>query len=516
MSTNPSQIRAGLEPYEPTLTRREITHLLRRATFGADPERVNNLLGRTAPEIVNELVLTASDYTINPLPPKPSWADEAKPNRRDTPSDIVREYNENNIVWLSELGQEMISLFRNGGLRERLTLFWHNHFVTEIEVYELAVYAYRYLDMIRANCIGNFKEFVRAIGLTPAMLIYLNGDTNEKSSPNENYARELLELFTMSPKDRFGNDNYTQQDIEEIARALTGWFVNEEAIAPELFHKEFDEGSKTFLGRTGAFDYNDVVDVIFEERPFQIAEFICTNIYREFVFDEPDLDIVQGMVDIFLDNDFQIEPVVSTLLSSAHFFETRFFGAQIKSPANVIVGMLLETSFDPGANTLAYLVSQFEDMEQVLLDPPDVSGWRGYRSWLSTSTLPIRWAFADELLFTGRNGMPVDLKPMAGALPSEEGLLEAFSLPIVLAEHLIPVPLKDLDLPDVDEAFSGDLSAFPIPQEILDGPTYQINLAKVFLGDVPWYEWSLEDDGANGVLLEYLQFLMQLPEFQLT
>ncbi len=516
MLTNQAKVQAGLEPYTSSLSRREVVHALRRASFGADPEMVNAFVGRTASDLVDELLDFATNTNLNPLPPKPAWADSPKPDRKDTPSDIVREYNENNRFWLDELAIEMITQFRIGGLRERMTLFWHNHFVTEVEVYELAVYAYRYLNIIRTNAMGDFKQMVREMGLTPAMLIYLNGNTNEKSSPNENYARELLELFTMSPNDRTGKANYSQQDVQEIARALTGWFVNEAGITAELFEKEFDEGQKTFLNRTGAFNYDDVVDVIFEARAQQTAYFICSKLYKEFVYEEIDDDIVQELAGVFVQNNFQIAPVLEVLLKSAHFYDPQFIGAKIKSPAELIAGMLIETGFAPGQGTLSELRVEFENLEQVLLDPPDVSGWPGYRAWLSTNTLPTRWALADSVLFTGRNNQPIDLTAMASLLPDSDGILSAFTLPLAIAEFLLPVRLAELDISRVDDEFSGDLIANPIPIEILNGPTYAISLAKLFLGDVPWYEWSLDEDGANGRLLSYVQYLMQLPEYQLT
>ena len=516
MSTNLPQIQAGLEPYTSSLTRREVAHLLRRTSFGADPETVNAFVGRTAEDLVDSLIQHATDTNANPLPPRPPWADSPQPDRKITPSDEVRLYNENNRIWLDDLSKEMITLFQTGGLRERMTLFWHNHFVTEVEVYGLAVYAYRYLNIIRANGLGNFKTFVKDMTLTPAMLIYLNGDTNEKSSPNENFARELLELFTMSPVDHLGNQNYTQTDIEEIARALTGWFVNIEAIAPELFSKEFDEGVKTFLGRTGAFNHEDVVDVIFEERTQQVAYFICSKLYQAFVYEEPDVTFVLELAGVFQENNFEIEPVLSALFKSAHFFDRQVIGAKIKSPADLVAGMLKETGLQPAGSTLDVMVVQFQDMEQILLDPPDVSGWHGYRSWLSTNTLPTRWSVSDYLLYSGNNNQPIDLTTIAAMLPEADGFLSAFKLPLSLAEHFLAVPLNELDISEVDEEFSGDLIANPIPPEILEEPAYAIKLAKLFLGDVPWYEWSLEESGANAVLLNYVQYLSQLPEFQLT
>ncbi len=490
--------------------------MLRRASFGADPATVNANVGRTAAEIVDELISFATDTNANPLPQEPSWANESQPSRKDEPSEVVRAYNENNLDWLDELTSQMLSLFRSGGLRERMALFWHNHFVTELEVYELGVYAYRYLKIIRTHALGDFKAFVKEIGLTPAMLVYLNGDTNEKSSPNENYARELLELFTMSPSDSYGNQNYSQTDVEEVARALTGWFVNRDTIAAELFSKEYDEGQKVIMGRTGSFDYNGVNDVIFDERPFQIAEFICTKLYREFIYEEPDVEVVRELAEVFRENNFQIAPVLRVLLGSTHFFEPQFIGAKIKSPAELIAGSLIETDLRPSDDILLAMTVYSKDLDQEILDPPDVSGWPGQRAWISTNSLPARWSYADFLLFSGRNNQPLDLTGIAALLPDADDPLAAFKLPLSIASHFLAVPLDELDIASIDDPFSGDLVAFPIPQEIQDGPAFQRDLAKLFLGDVPWYEWSLAEDGANGVLLNYVQFLMQLPEFQLT
>ncbi|MEM8488559.1 MAG: DUF1800 domain-containing protein, partial [Bacteroidota bacterium] len=441
MSTKPVQVKPGLEPYVPALSRREVAHLLRRASFGADPETVNTYAGQTAAAVVDDLLTFATDSNANPLPAEPSWANQPQPDRSVEPSEVVRAYNQNNVLWLAELSTQMLELFRSGGLRERMTLFWHNHFVTELEVYELGVYAYRYLRIIRNNALGDFKAFVKEMGLTPAMLIYLNGNTNEKNSPNENYARELLELFTMGPVDSYGNENYSQTDVEEVARALTGWFVNRDTIAAELFNKEFDEGQKVIMGRTGDFDYEGVNDVLFNERPFQIAEFICAQLYREFVYDEPDLEIVRELATIFRESNFQIAPVLRTLLGSSHFFETQFIGAKIKSPADLIAGALLETGLVPSEDILTFMADLSKGLDQEMLDPPDVSGWPGHRAWISTNSLPARWSFADFLLYNGRNNQSIDLTSIAALLPDADDAQAAFKLPLSIAEHFLAVPL---------------------------------------------------------------------------
>ena len=505
---------AGLEPYTPALDRRHLAHLLRRATFGAGRPDLDAYAGQTASQVVDALLQEAT--TTLPDPVKPPWVDIPMPDRKVDPPEEIKEFNMLNRDWLFEYRVDWVNWFQRGGLRERMTLFWHNHFVTGASVYDLAALAYRYVSLLRSHAFGNFKDFVYDIGLTPAMLIYLNGDLNDKDAPNENYARELLELFTMSPEDKDGNPNYTQTDIQEIARALTGWTVNFETYEPEFNDRNYDNGVKTFFGRSGSFGYDDVVEIVFEQRSEQIAYFICENIYREFVYDTPDRSIVEGLASIFLANNFEIQPVIGTLLKSAHFFEDRFIGAKVKSPMELLVGFMKEVSYEPPTETFEYCYSVGADMDQDVLDPPDVSGWAGHRTWLSTNTLPVRWSALEYLIYTARNGQPLDLVGLAEQFPEASDPLAAFKLPVALAEHFLAVPLADMNIGEISDEFDGDLTSFPIPDEVLNGPDYARTLAKIFLGGIPWYEWSLQESGANNVLLSYLQYLTVFPEFQLT
>jgi hypothetical protein len=356
---------------------------------------------------------------------------------------------------------------------------------------------------------------VREIGLTPAMLVYLNGNFNVKTAPNENFARELLELFTMSPKDRAGDDNYTQADIEEIARALTGWIVDYYTNTSQFVPGRFDESEKTFFGRTGAFGYDDVIDIVFEERGAQAAYFICSELYREFVYDAPAPDLVQEMADLFVANDFELAPVIGALLKSAHFFDEQVIGARIKSPVELITGALLDVGFEPVPEAFGLFIRGADVLEQILLNPPNVAGWPGHRFWVSTSTLPFRWIVTDYLLYSGDDNQPLDLIPFARSVPASGEPDAAFRLPLALAKRLLSVPLETLDFGDIDIPFGGDLISNPIPEAVLNGPSHEALLARVFLAGVPWYEWALEEAGANILLLNYARFLAQLPEFQL-
>jgi hypothetical protein len=150
-----------------------------------------------------------------------------------------------------------------------------------------------------------------------------------------------------------------------------------------------------------------------------------------------------------------------------------------------------------------------------VLDPPDVSGWPGHRAWLSTNTLPLRWSTTDTILFAGRSMQPIDVKALAARFPEASDPLAAFRLPVALAQHLLAVPLVDLQLEDIDDPFDGDLVDHPIPGEILSGPAYVRTLAKWFLNGVPWYEWALQESGSNALLLNYFQVITQMPEYNL-
>ena len=510
----PLRVAAVLEPYEGPLDDARARHLLRRTEFGAPVDRVDAFTGMPAGEAVDALVDAALDTVMTPHPPKPAWADEPLPGINAS-EDEINTFIQNNVMWLGELQDEWFTLFTEVGLRERMTLFWHNHFVTQYDDYFLAMHAYRYLKLLREYAFGNFKAFVRAVGIDPAMLEYLDGNTNRQGEPNENYARELLELFTMGPEDKNGTPNYTQEDIEELARALTGWVIDYVKHEGVFIESRFDAGEKTIFGRTGAFGYDEAIDLIFEERSEQIAYFVANKLYRAFVYAVPDPVIVEGLADALLAQDFEIEPVVRLLLKSAHFFDERVVGARIASPVELLAGMprAVGRSLDADQTTLLRFVTAF--LGQDLLNPPNVAGWPGYRSWISTTSLPIRWLVSDFILFGEGGQQLTDLVSVAAQFDVASDPLAAFKLPVALAEYLLPVPLEHLDIGTVADEFGGDLINFPIPAEVQNGPARHRDLAKIFLAGVPWYEWSLESELAPVLLALYARFLTQLPEFHL-
>ena len=355
-----------------------------------------------------------------------------------------------------------------GGLREKLTLFWHDHVVTERDAYFLTIMTFQYVSLLRAHALGDFREFVIQVGIDPAMLVYLNGRLSTSHEPNENYARELLELFTMGQFDAEGQANYPQADIGELPRALTGWQVDYATFVTRYSYSRGDGTEKEIFGRRGKFDYRGVHDLIFEERSRQIADFLARKLYREFVYVTPNDEVVTALADILLAGGFEITPAVEAILSSQHFCGDEVIGSQVKSPVALFIGMLKELGHvAPSQDGLNCIGAGLRNLDQRLLDPPNVAGWPGHRTWISTSSLPARWSELEFLVRGGIAGYAYNLVPLAREILDSEAPLVAVMAPVRLAEHSISAPLSELSL-DPPEAFAGDLESHPIPVEIME------------------------------------------------
>ncbi|GAB5519578.1 MAG: hypothetical protein RhofKO_18290 [Rhodothermales bacterium] len=508
----PLQTKGGLEPYAMPLDRYTARHLLRRVQHGAPFQQVEALVGQSASVVVDALI---DEALALGLPTLPEWHNEAPPRWQDDPDGVIA-YFERNFQWFSDWMPVVHQDYFNGGLRERLTLFWHDHFATQYDVVEMTVYMRRYIDLLRTHALGNFKDFVHAMGIDAAMLIFLDGTLNTRIAPNENYARELLELFTMGIHGPDGSPNYTEADIVELARALTGWRVNDYDLTVNFTRAFHDRGEKTVLGRTEPFDYDTVIEWIFETRANEIAHFICGKLYRAFVYDAPNRDVVNGLAEVFLANNFEIAPVLRTLLSSAHFFEAAQMGARIKSPFDHVFGFLKETETPTTENSFLMAYYSTAVAGQMLFEPPNVAGWPGHRAWLSTATLPTRWDITDFILWGFDSVEPIDFTDLAARLVDRTDPEVAFRIPIALAQFFLTTPLEEIDFETVDNPFNGDLVANPLPDFVVHGPPYIATLAKRFLFGVPWYEWHLGHDQAPLFLRLFVSYLCSRPEFQLT
>ncbi|MBX2821723.1 MAG: DUF1800 domain-containing protein [Rhodothermaceae bacterium] len=512
--TSPTvQLTSGLAPYEPALTFEDTQHLLRRAQFGSTVDRAQLHVGKTASDLVDELIDAALSA---PLPEPPHWHNAYLPEDGQS-EEVFDAYFRNNNQWGNQYATDWFKAIYFDGLRERMALFWHDHFVTERETYFFAPMMYQYATLLRSRALGNFKDFVLAITLNPAMLVYLNGNQNVRQEPNENYARELLELFTMGQYDAQGNANYTQFDIIEFSRALTGYYVDYRDFSTQWGQNRYDGGQKVLFGETGQFNTQKAINHIFETRAEQVAAFICRKLYVEFVHNVPDEAFIQELAQVFINNDFEIAPVMRALLKSERFFDGALRGARIKSPVAMLVNMLHQINFEletPEPYEALYWKSS--DLGQRLFQPPNVAGWKGYRNWITTATLPSRWELIEQLLQGDLTGYITSIVPIARALIDTEDPHHVFKLPVAIAQHFMAVPVDNLgfEAPTVD--FNGDLVTYPIPEDVMNGPAYVRDLAKIFLAGKPWYEWRLNTPGIIFLLLDYVQFLVELPEYQLT
>ncbi|MDB5203250.1 MAG: hypothetical protein JWQ27_2659 [Ferruginibacter sp.] len=275
-----------------------------------------------------------------------------------------------NIIWLDEM------INSEAQLREKMSLFWHGHFACRVIN---SFFQQELLHIIRTNALGNFAELLKAVSKSPSMLQFLNNQQNKKSHPNENFAREVMELFTM------GRGNYSENDVKEAARAFTGWSYN---IQGEFIFRrqQHDAGSKTFLGKTGNFDGDDILNMLLDQP--QTAQFIVKKIYRYFVNDTPDEIRVKSLAKSFQEKGYNITSLLEEIYTSDWFYTEKNIGTKIKSPVELLAGIrrFLPLKLD---NDNAQLLFQ-KVLGQILFYPPNVAGWAGGKSWIDSSTLMVR------------------------------------------------------------------------------------------------------------------------------
>lgn len=275
-----------------------------------------------------------------------------------------------NILWL----QEMVN--SEAQLREKMSLFWHGHFACRVIN---SFFQQELLHIIRTNALGNFGNMLKEVSKSPSMLQFLNNQQNKKGKPNENFAREVMELFTM------GRGNYTENDIKEAARAFTGWGFNLQGEF--VFRKnQHDTETKTILGKTGNFDGDDVLNILLEQP--QTAVFITQKLYKYFVNETVDDKNLQWLSQRFYDNKYDIKKLLEDIYTSDWFYTQKNIGNKIKSPVELLAGIrrLLPLELD---NDQSQLLFQ-KILGQILFYPPNVAGWPGGRTWIDSSTLMVR------------------------------------------------------------------------------------------------------------------------------
>lgn len=424
----------GLNPYTGPFTQTELQHLLKRTLFGASKSDLDYFAGKALPVVLSELLNPAA---VIPPPPIKEYTTSTTATTPDTAiavgSTWVGDLNNDGTVqsqrrasfkkwWMG------LMINQDRSVLEKMTLFWHNHFATETNDVSNAQYVYRHHQLLRSNALGNFKTLTRAVTVDSAMLVYLNGQLNTRTAPDENYGRELQELFCCGK----GPDSlYTEADVKAAARVLTGWRNNNTTMTAYFDSTRHDTNPKAFssfynntviAGRTGAtagdIELDELLTMIFNVQ--EVAKYVCRRIYRWFVYYDIDAsvetNIITPLANIFRTNNYEIKPVLQALLQSEHFFDVLSRGCQIKSPVDLVVGMCREfpMAFPPASDYITnyahwnYMVTWVSNMQQNIGDPPDVSGWKAYyqepqfyQIWINSDTLPKRNQFTDTMIVTG-------------------------------------------------------------------------------------------------------------------
>jgi uncharacterized protein (DUF1800 family) len=529
----PFRTQSGLNPYSGTWSRNEVQHLLKRTMFGSTKADIDYFASRTVDQAVDELL---NPIAALPAPPLNDYS-------ADTPDAAVAAGTTwiNNISTNDEVNAARrdsfkkwwagVMLSQDRSIREKLTLFWADHFGTETNTIGVANFVYGHNNLLRTNCLGNFKTLVKNVTIDPGMLIYLNGYLNAASAPDENYGRELMELFTLGKGPAVA---YTEDDVRKAARVLTGWRIN--AAGQTIFNgaqhdatnKQFSSyfGSTTVTGQAGAngaLETDDLITMIFSKD--EVSKYICRSIYRWFVYYTLDAgaetNVIEPLAAIFRSSNYDIKAVLSALFKSEHFFDVLNQGCLIKSPVDQVIGCMREFKvvFPPVATEYAdsygmwdYIKNWLSVMGQNIGDPPNVSGWPAYYQepsfhelWINHDTLPKRNQFTDIIILNGytRMGKKIMIDSIAFTQtlsnPGDPNILLADALAI-----LYRVPLSDAVKQNLKQTIllSGQVQDY-----------YWTNAWNAYLADPT--NMSTTAIVANRLKTLY-QYLMNLSEYQLS
>ncbi len=435
-----AKLPADLLPFEPTardpFDATKAAHLLSRAGFGPAPGEAEKLaaLGptRAVASVLDFPSARAEELSKTDVPNLagieglPKTFEERRrlyeglsPQERQ---DLNARMNAANREAIFATASWWITRMVSGPYpaHEKLTFFWHGHFTTSARDERSAWLMWNQNETLRQHAAGQFGDFVKAISRDPAMIDYLNNQQNRKGRPNENYARELMELFTL------GIGNYTENDIKEAARAFTGWHHDGELF---LFRRSLhDTEPKTVFGKRGTFGGDEVIDIILDHPA--CAPYIASRLWSHFVYDPPEPDIAQALGAVLRENNYHIRPLLRTIFSSKRFYSSQAIGTQIKSPVQLVTSTL--RALDVPVPRRAQLSGAFDAMGQVPFYPPNVKGWPGGRSWINTSTLFVR---VNTAVLLARQLKPNQLNP--------EGLREGRDIVDYWVARLIHRPIDE-------------------------------------------------------------------------
>jgi len=360
-------------------------HLMWRTGFGPKAEDVRQLSAISQKALLKS-VLKASSQSPNYINVASEelkgmmmdMTDAGKTKKKDLSEDdrkFLRKQSDKdirklNLAWLSEM------VNTNAQLNEKMSLFWHGHFASRNNN---IFYQQMLLDAIRRNALGNFADLLREVSKSATMINFLNNNQNKKNHPNENFAREVMELFTI------GRGNYTEQDVKEAARAFTGWGTNLQGEF-EFRKQQHDDGSKTILGKTGNFDGDDVLNILLQQK--ETAHLISKKIYRFFVNDTVDEQKAAWLGNKFYQSNYDIKSLMEDIFTSDWFYDPKNIGAKIKSPIELIAGIRRMLPMKIENEDVQLLIQSL--LGQVLFNPPNVAGWPGGTNWIDSSSLMFR------------------------------------------------------------------------------------------------------------------------------
>ncbi len=438
---------AGLAPYTGAWTVNEVTHLLKRTMFGAKKTDVDHFLTLTPGAAVDELL----NNIVAPSPPLRDYGllqDDDGTLYDDLGVVIGQTWiNDPNLASAVEIRGQINSrrkdslkkwwagliINQDRSIQEKMVLFWHHHFSVQESEIDNVQFLYRHHALLRSNVLGNFKILVREVTIDPAMLVHLNGYLNSRQAPDENYARELQELFAIGK----GNDSqYTENDVIAAARVLTGWRINSLPLSSYLDAGAHDTGSKTFSAFynnttiSGSTDPDQELDALMDMLfgTTEAARFICRKLYKWFVYyeidDTTETEVIIPMADVLRSNNYEIKPALEVLFKSEHFYDVLNQACYIKNPFDMIVGTMREfnvpfppyTNYTTGYPLFFSIYQNAAEMQQQLFQPPDVSGWPSYYQepmhyelWVNSNSLPKRADFTDALV----NDSVIDVRAFA-------------------------------------------------------------------------------------------------------
>jgi hypothetical protein len=497
MKTTELRLKSGtlsLNPFVTTFDFAKAKHLLNRCMFGARYSEINFLVGKSASDVLDFLMQDPAQPQPPPLGVKDTDEEVAVGTtwintKYNGSYRSARLYSYNNW-WIGRLINQNVSLI------EKMTLFWHNHFVIETDTVSNTNYNYHYNKLITDQALGNFKTLSEEMTVNVGMLQYLDGVKNVDGSPNENYARELLELFTVGKGQLIeeGNyTNYTEHDIREAAKILTGWSTDANTDSSYFNSSKHDKTDKVFsdsfenqiISNNEENEYKDLINMIFDQK--ETARYLVRKLYRWFVYfrisDDIEQNIIEPLANLFIENNFEIKPVLKTLLSSEHFFDEAYCGAMIKNPLEFTIGLLrqleynipdesqLQSQYGFWNTTRTYARNQDLDIG----NPPDVAGWPAWylppmynELWINTATIPARSAVVKAIIYGG-------IRPVTGA---DKIYFDPFK-----AAYLATDP-SDIDI--LLDTFTKIL--FPMaPSE-----AQIVELKEILIPGLPDFEWTAE------------------------